>query len=242
MAKNNKKRNSLLFLLCVSTGIVVFTLSPNKAMGQSSIQTSFNLAQATETVTSESGERIDQWLLKERIVIINQEIDDDLAKTVIAQLLYLDLQKPGKDIYLYINSPGGEVSSGIAIYDTMRSLQSDVVTVSVGQSSSMASILLAGGKKGKRFALPNSRIMIHQPSNYNAGGQATEVEIAAKEILYRKNQLNHWLADFTGQPLKRIETDTERDFYMSAQEALAYGIVDKVVNRLPSSSQPCSSQ
>ncbi len=236
---NNKKRSSyLLFFSWIYTSVVVFTISPNKAMGESDINTSFNLAQATVTSTPESEVGIEQRLLKERIVIISQKIDNDLAKTVITQLLYLDLQKPGKDIYLYINSPGGEVMAGMAIYDTMCSLQSDVVTVSVGESSSMASILLAGGKKGKRLALPNSRIMIHQPSLDGAGGQATEIEIEAKEILYLKKQLNRLLADFTGQPLKRIEADTEREFYMSAQEAKVYGLVDKVVNQLPSSSRP----
>ncbi|XHX77742.1 MAG: ATP-dependent Clp protease proteolytic subunit [Stenomitos frigidus ULC029] len=177
------------------------------------------------------------WLLSERVILLSKEIDDEVAEAIIPQLLYLDRKAPGKDIYLYINSPGGYITAGMAIYDAMRSLKSDVVTVSMGQSSSMASMLLAGGTKGKRFALPNSRIMIHQPLG-GVDGQATDVAIEAKEILYQKKRLNDLLAQFTGQPLKRIDVDTDRNFYMSAQEAKAYGIVDKVITQLPSSSRP----
>lgn len=190
----------------------------------------------TNTAICNSQETIER-LLKKRIVIISQAIDADLADTVVAQLLYLDSQAPGKDIYLYINSRGGLVIEGMAIYNTMQSLRSDVVTVSLGLSASMASILLAGGTKGKRFALPHSRIMIHQPL---AGAQvkAADIEIQAKEILYWKRQLSQLLANLTGQPLERILVDTGQDFFMSAQEAKAYGIIDKVVDELPSFSQP----
>lgn len=191
--------------------------------------------QKTEQIDVSSD--VSEWLLNERVIVLSKEINDELAEAVIPQLLYLDRKAPGKDIYLYINSPGGDITAGMAIYDAMRSLKSDVVTVSMGQSSSMASILLAGGKKGKRFALPNSRILIHQPSG-DTWGKVTDLEIEVKELLYLKKHLNHLLADFTGQPLKRIEFDTERDFFMSAQEAKAYGIVDQVVNQLPSASRP----
>lgn len=186
---------------------------------------------------TEVNTNVGEWLLNERVIVLSTEIDEEVAESVIPQLLYLDRKAPGKDIYLYINSPGGDITSGMAIYDAMRSLKSDVVTVSMGEASSMASILLAGGTKGKRFALPNSRIMIHQPLG-GTWGQATAVEIEVKELLYLKKQLNGLLAGFTGQPLKRIELDTERDFYMSAQEAKAYGIVDKVITQLPSDSRP----
>jgi ATP-dependent Clp protease protease subunit len=160
-----------------------------------------------------------------------------MAESVVSQLLYLDSQAPEKDIYLYINSGGGGINAGLAIYDTMRSLRSQVVTVSLGEASSMASFLLAGGTKGKRLALPNSRIMIHQPLG-GANGQASDLAIVAKEILYLRSLLNRLLAEFTGQPLKRIEADTDRDFYMSAEEAKAYGIIDKVLSKLPSRSYP----
>lgn len=160
-----------------------------------------------------------------------------MAENIIAQLLFLDAQAPGKDIYLYINSSGGDITAGLAMYDTMRSLRSNVVTVSLGEASSMASLLLAGGTKGKRFALPNSRIMIHQPLG-GTWGQASEIAIAAKEILYLRSVLNRLLAESTGQPLKRIEVDSDRDFYLSAEQAKAYGIIDKVVSKLPSASRP----
>lgn len=160
-----------------------------------------------------------------------------MAEAVIAQLLYFDSQAPGKDIYLYINSSGGEVTAGLSMYDTMRSLRSNVVTVCLGEASSMASILLAGGTKGKRLALPNSRIMIHQPST-GVQGLASDIAIEAKEILYLRGVLNRLLVESTGQPLKRIETDTDRDFFMSAEQAKAYGIIDQVIKKLPSASHP----
>ena len=181
---------------------------------------------------------IGEWFVQERIVFITGEIDFQLAEGVISQLLYLDAKAPGKDIYLYINSVGGEITAGMAIYDVMRSLRSNVVTVSIGESSSMGSFLLAAGTKGKRFALPSARIMIHQPWSGSGGGQASDIAIAAKEIVYLKNLLNRLLAEFTGQSLQRITIDTDRDFFMSAAEAKAYGIVDQVISYPPSSSRP----
>lgn len=178
-----------------------------------------------------------EWLNQERIIFVSNEINPELAERVIAQLLYLDAHGAGQEIYLYINSPGGDVTAGLAIYDVMRSLRSDVVTVTLGEASSMAGLLLAGGTKGKRFALPNARIMIHQPMS-GVGGQASDIAIEAKEIVYLKNKLNQILATHTGQSLQRISTDTDRDFYLSAQEAKAYGLVDQVVQRLPSASNP----
>ncbi|MBM0741841.1 ATP-dependent Clp protease proteolytic subunit [Phormidium sp. CLA17] len=180
---------------------------------------------------------VDEWLSDERIVFVSGEIVPEMAEAVIAQLLYFDSQAPGKDIYLYINSSGGEVTAGLSMYDTMRSLRSNVVTVCLGEASSMASILLAGGTKGKRLALPNSRIMIHQPST-GVQGLASDIAIEAKEILYLRGVLNRLLVESTGQPLKRIETDTDRDFFMSAEQAKAYGIIDQVIKKLPSASHP----
>ncbi|MFN3362011.1 MAG: ATP-dependent Clp protease proteolytic subunit, partial [Pseudanabaenaceae cyanobacterium] len=152
----------------------------------------------------------------------------ELANTIVAQLLYLEADDPTKDIYLYINSPGGSVTAGMAIYDTMQHIRPDVSTICVGLAASMGAFLLAGGAKGKRFSLPHSRIMIHQPLG-GAQGQATDIEIQAKEILYHKQRLNELLAYHTGQPLERIAQDTDRDFFMSAQEAKEYGIIDEVV-------------
>ncbi len=175
---------------------------------------------------------VGEGLLRARIIILSGEISQEIAETVIAQLIYLEQQAPGKDIYLYINSPGGEISSGLAIFDTMRSLQSDVVTISIGSASSMASILLAGGTKGKRYALPNTRIMSHQPLG-GAFGRATDVETEARELLYYKKRFNQILAELTGQPERKIAADSERDFYLSAQAAKAYGLIDQVINQLP---------
>src|SRR5690606_22916271 len=167
-------------------------------------------------------------LLKDRIVFIGGPIDDHVANLVIAQLLFLESEDPDKDIHLYINSPGGVVYSGLAIYDTMQYIRPDVSTICVGMPASMAALLLSAGTKGKRFALPYSRIMIHQPLG-GARGQASEIEIEAKEILRIKNTLNDILATHTGQPLERIERDTDRNFYMSSEEALEYGIIDGVL-------------
>ncbi len=171
-------------------------------------------------------------LLRERIVFLGQQVDDALANTIVAQLLFLEAEDPEKDIYLYINSPGGSVTAGMAIYDTMQHIRPDVSTICVGLAASMGAFLLAGGAPGKRMALPHARIMIHQPLG-GAQGQATDIEIQAKEILYHKNRLNQLLAYHTKQPLERLERDTERDFFMSAAEAKEYGIVDEVVVRRP---------
>lgn len=167
-------------------------------------------------------------LLKERIVFLGGPIDDSVANLVVAQLLFLASEDPKKDISFYINSPGGHVSSGLAIVDTMNHIQPDVSTVCVGMAASMGAVLLSAGKKGKRFALPNAEIMIHQPSG-GAQGQATDIEITAKHILATRDRLNKILAKNTGQTMKKIENDVERDFFMSAEESKAYGIVDKVL-------------
>jgi ATP-dependent Clp protease protease subunit len=167
-------------------------------------------------------------LLKERIIFLGSPIDDYVANLVIAQLLYLEAEDPEKDIMLYINSPGGMVSAGLAIYDTMQYIKPDVCTICVGQAASMAAVLLAAGAKGKRYALPHSRIMLHQPMGAFQG-QATEVEIQAKEILRLRDILNEILAKHTGQDKKRIAKDTERDFYMSSEEAQKYGIIDHIL-------------
>lgn len=167
-------------------------------------------------------------LLKDRIIFLGEEVNDITAGLVVAQLLFLESEDPGKDINLYINSPGGSVVSGMAIYDTMQYVKCDVSTICMGMAASMGAFLLAGGTKGKRYALPNSEIMIHQPSG-GARGQATEIQIAAEQILKSKKKLNEMLAANTGQPLEIIERDTERDYYMSAEEAMVYGIVDKVI-------------
>lgn len=169
-------------------------------------------------------------LLKERIVFVGTAIDDNVASLIIAQLLFLAAEDPEKDIQLYINSPGGYISAGLAIYDTMRYIQPDVSTICMGQAASMGAVLLAAGKKGKRFALPHSRIMIHQPAG-GAQGQASDIEIHAREILTLRERLNQILADHTGQDIKQIEKDTDRNFFMSAEEAVKYGIVDEVLTR-----------
>ncbi|MGB5994484.1 MAG: ATP-dependent Clp endopeptidase proteolytic subunit ClpP [Candidatus Deferrimicrobiaceae bacterium] len=176
-------------------------------------------------------------LLKDRIVFIGNPIDDDIANLVTAQLLFLEAEDPDKDVNLYINSPGGYVTSGMAIYDTMQFIKPQVATVCIGQASSMAALLLAGGAAGKRTALPNARVLIHQPMG-GAKGQATEIEIHAKEILRMREELNKILAKHTGQPLSRIAADSERDFFMSASDAKAYGIIDTVVEKRPLSARP----
>jgi ATP-dependent Clp protease protease subunit len=167
-------------------------------------------------------------LLKDRIIFIGTPIYEEVANVVIAQMLFLQMEDPKKDIYVYINSPGGSVTAGMAIYDTMNFLQCDVVTYCIGMAASMATVLLAAGTKGKRFALPNSRVMIHQPSG-GASGQTADIAIQAKEILRWRSKLNEILARHSGKAIEQIEKDSDRDYYMSAQEALAYGIVDKVI-------------
>ena len=176
-------------------------------------------------------------LLKDRIVFIGNPIDDDIANLVIAQLLFLEAEDPDKDVNLYINSPGGYVTAGMAIYDTMQFIKPQVATVCIGQASSMAAVLLAGGAAGKRTALPNARILIHQPMG-GAKGQATEIEIHAREILRMREELNKILARHTGQPLSRIAADSERDFFMTAEQAKSYGIIDTVVEKRPLSARP----
>ncbi|MBM0743729.1 ATP-dependent Clp endopeptidase proteolytic subunit ClpP [Phormidium sp. CLA17] len=176
-------------------------------------------------------------LLRERIVFLGQQVDSDLANLIVAQLLFLEAEDSEKDIYLYINSPGGSVTAGMGIYDTIKQIRPAVSTVCMGLAASMGAFLLSAGEKGKRMSLPNSRIMIHQPLG-GAQGQATDIEIQAKEILYHKQRLNELLADHTGQPLDRIQDDTERDFFMSADEAKDYGLIDQVIDRRPSAVHP----
>ena len=167
-------------------------------------------------------------LLNDRIIFLGEEVTDVSANLILAQLLFLESEDPGKDIHMYINSPGGSVSAGLAIYDTMQYIKCDVSTICIGMAASMGAFLLAGGTKGKRMALPNSEIMIHQPSG-GAQGQATEIKIVAEQILKTKRKLNEILAANTGKPLEQIEIDTERDNYMSAEEAKAYGLIDNVI-------------
>ncbi len=183
---------------------------------------------------SSRGERsfdIFSRLLRERIVFIGEEIDDEMANSIVAQLLLLDSENPEKDIMLYINSPGGVITAGMAIYDTMQLVKADISTICLGEAASMGAFLLSGGTKGKRMALPSARIMIHQPLG-GAKGQATDIEIEAKEILRMKTMLNGLLAEHSGQSIEKIKADTERDHYLSAQEAVEYGLIDKVVTNI----------
>ena len=169
-------------------------------------------------------------LLRERIIFLGTEIDDDVANSIIAQLLLLDSENSEKDIMLYINSPGGVITAGMAIYDTMKLIKSDVSTICLGDAASMGAFLLSGGTKGKRLVLPNARVMIHQPLG-GAKGQATDIEIEAREILRMKTMLNTLLAEHTGQTVETIQKDTERDNFMTAQEALEYGLIDKIITK-----------
>lgn len=169
-------------------------------------------------------------LLRERIIFLGTPVDDEVADSIVAQMLFLDAEDPEKDIQLYINSPGGSVTAGMAIYDTMQQIRPDVVTICYGLAASMGAFLLTAGSRGKRMSLPNSRIMIHQPLG-GAQGQAVDIEIQAKEILYHKRKLNELLAYHTGQPLEKLEVDTDRDFFMSAVEAKEYGLIDRVITR-----------
>lgn len=169
-------------------------------------------------------------LLKDRIIFLGGQVDDHISNLIIAQMLFLEAEDPDKDIHLYINSPGGVVTSGLAIYDTMQYIKPHVATICVGQAASMGAMLLAAGEKGKRYSLVNSRIMIHQPLG-GFQGQATDIQIQAKEILRLKLRLNEMLADHTGQPLEKVQADTERDYFMSGEEAVAYGLVDSVMSR-----------
>ncbi|NJR25586.1 MAG: ATP-dependent Clp protease proteolytic subunit [Richelia sp. CSU_2_1] len=184
------------------------------------------------------GSGYEQWigiyerLFRERIIFLSEEVDDGIANAIVAYLLFLDSDDQTKPIYLYINSPGGSITSGMAIYDTMQHIKSEVVTICVGMAASMGSFLLAAGSKGKRLALPHSRIMIHQPSG-GTRGQATDIEIEAREIIRIRHQLNQIYADRTGQALAKIEKDMDRDFFMSADEAKEYGLIDKVIDERP---------
>ncbi len=181
------------------------------------------------------GSSYEQWidiyqrLSLERIIFLSQEVDDNIANAIVASMLYLDSEDPGKPISLYINSPGGSVTAGMAIYDTMQHIKSDVVTICVGLAASMGAFLLAAGTKGKRFALPHARIMIHQPLGGTGRSQASDIAIEAREILRIRSQLNQILADRSGQPLTKIEKDTDRDYFLSAQESKEYGLIDKVI-------------
>ncbi len=183
------------------------------------------------------GSSYEQWisiyerLFRERIIFLSEEVDDGIANAIVAYLLYLDSEDPTKPIYLYINSPGGSVTAGMAIYDTMRHIKAEVVTICVGLAASMGAFLLAAGTKGKRLALPHARIMIHQPLG-GSRGQASDIEIEAKEILRIRQQLDAILAERCGQPLDKIQKDTDRDFFMSAEEAKEYGLIDKVIENL----------
>ncbi len=181
------------------------------------------------------GSSYEQWidiyqrLSLERIIFLSQEVDDNIANAIVASMLYLDSEDPGKPISLYINSPGGSVTAGMAIYDTMQHIKSDVVTICVGLAASMGAFLLAAGTKGKRFALPHARIMIHQPLGGTGRSQASDIAIEAREILRIRTQLNQILSDRSGQPLSKIEKDTDRDYFLSAQESKEYGLIDKVI-------------
>jgi len=182
---------------------------------------------------SSRGERsydIYSRLLKDRIIMLTGEVNDAVASSIVAQLLFLEAEDPEKDIYFYINSPGGVITSGMSMFDTMNYIRPDVCTICIGQAASMGAFLLGAGAKGKRYALPHARIMIHQPSG-GAQGQASDIEIQAEEILRMKRELNKIVAEQTGQTLKKIEKDTERDYFMSATEALKYGIIDKVLEK-----------
>ena len=213
---------------------MVKSLSPySNLVGQSRLEVYSlnNLPMVVEQ--SGVGERafdIYSRLLRERIIFLGSAIDDKVADSVVAQMLYLEADNPEKDIQIYINSPGGSVYAGMAIYDTMQQIQPDVATICYGIAASMGAFLLSGGEKGKRMALPSSRIMIHQPLG-GAQGQAVDIEIQAKEILYIKKQLNSLIAEHTGQPFERISADTERDFYMSSEEAKEYGLIDQVIGK-----------
>lgn len=185
------------------------------------------------------GSPYEQWIniyermFRERIIFLFEEVDDNIANAIVAYLLYLDSDDQTKPIYLYINSPGGSVTAGMAIYDTMQHIKSEIITICVGLAASMGAFLLAAGTKGKRMALPHSRIMIHQPAGGTGYRQATEIDIEAREILRIRHQLNEMLAERTGQPIERIEKDTDRDYFLSASEAVEYGLIDRTIEERP---------
>jgi ATP-dependent Clp protease, protease subunit len=213
---------------------MVSSQSPNSITSQSDFQL-HAISGMIPMVVEQSGrgERafdLYSRLLRERIIFLGTDVNDDMANTIAAQMLFLEAEDPDKDIQLYINSPGGSISAGMAIYDTMKQVRCDVATICYGLAASMGAFLLSGGTKGKRMALPNARIMIHQPLG-GAQGQAVDIEIKAREILYLKGLLNQLMADHTGQPLSRLEMDTDRDFFMSPDEAKEYGLIDRVITR-----------
>ena len=170
-------------------------------------------------------------LLKDNVVFLGQTIDDTVSNLIIAQLLFLEAENPEKDISIYINSPGGSITAGLAIYDTMQYVKPDIQTICIGQAASMAAVLLAAGKKGKRMALPNSRVLIHQPLMHGLGGQATEIDIHAKDIMRMKARMNQILAHHTGQPVEKVDRDTDRDYILQAADAVEYGLVDQVISK-----------
>jgi ATP-dependent Clp protease protease subunit len=170
-------------------------------------------------------------LLKDNVIFLGQPIDDNVSNLIIAQLLFLEAENPEKDISVYINSPGGSITSGLAIYDTMQYVKPDIATICIGQAASMAAVLLAAGAKGKRYCLPNSRVLIHQPLMHGLGGQAVEIDIHARDIMQMKTRLNQILANHTGQPMEKIDRDTDRDYILQAQQALEYGLVDQVISK-----------
>jgi len=170
-------------------------------------------------------------LLKDNVIFLGQPIDDNVSNLIIAQLLFLEAENPEKDISIYVNSPGGSITAGLAIYDTMQYVKPDITTICIGQAASMAAVILAAGKKGKRYCLPNSRVLIHQPLMHGLGGQAIEIDIHAKDIMRMKAKMNQILANHTGQPMEKVDRDTDRDYILQAQEAVDYGLVDQVISR-----------
>ena len=182
-----------------------------------------------QTARGERAYDIYSRLLKDNVIFLGQPIDDNVSNLIIAQLLFLEAENPEKDISLYINSPGGSITSGLAIYDTMQYVKPDIATICIGQAASMAAVLLAAGSKGKRYCLPNSRVLIHQPLMHGLGGQAVEIDIHAKDIMQMKTRLNQILANHTGQPMEKIDRDTDRDYILQAPAAQEYGIVDQVI-------------
>jgi len=170
-------------------------------------------------------------LLKDNVIFLGQTIDDNVSNLVIAQMLFLEAENPEKDISIYINSPGGSITAGLAIYDTMQYVKPDITTICIGQAASMAAVLLAAGKKGKRYALPNSRVLIHQPLMYGLGGQASEIDIHAKDIMRMKQRINAILAHHTGQPIDKVDRDTDRDYILQAEDAVTYGLVDQMISK-----------
>jgi ATP-dependent Clp protease, protease subunit len=197
---------------------------------QDSVQSSLVPIVVEQTARGERSYDIYSRLLKERVIFMVGQVEDHMANLVVAQLLFLESENPDKDIHLYINSPGGSVTAGLSIYDTMQFIKPDVSTMCIGQAASMGALLLTAGAKGKRYALPHSRMMIHQPSG-GAHGQASDIEIQAAEIIKIRHEMNLIMAEHTGRPIADIERDTERDHYMSGQEAIAYGLIDSVVSR-----------